>query len=141
MMADTQRVYRPKNRMADFLQVISMMREQTNATLSRSDVLKPLAWLIGMLATATVVMVLDKPPEWLLIALVVILILCVILYGCAYVFCLLKDPDALRSEKYVLHKMAIEHGVYGDSRIGLIESSAEYPTEQSNSATKPEAQK
>jgi hypothetical protein len=59
------------------------------------------------------------------------------------VFCLLKDPDALRSERYVLHKMAIEHGIYGDSRIGLIEPSAEHPAiiEQSNSVTKQEAQK
>jgi hypothetical protein len=129
--------------MADFLQLITMMREQMNATLSRSDVLKPLAWLIGILATATIVPLFDKPPEWLLIALVTGLMLCVALYGCAYVFCLLKDRDALRSEKYSLQKMAIEHGMYGDSRIGLIDADVAGPKviKQSRSTAKPEAQK
>jgi hypothetical protein len=129
--------------MADFFQLITMMREQMNATLSRSDVLKPLAWLIGILATATIVPLFDKPPEWLLIVLVIGLMLCVVLYSCSYIFCLLKDRDALRSEKYSLQKMAIEHGMYGDSRIGLIESDVAGPKviEQSPHAAKPEAQK
>src|SRR5882672_4193880 len=100
--------------MADFLQLFSMMREQMNATLSRSDVLKPLAWLIGILATAIVTALFARPPEWLLVALTVMLIVSIALYGGAFVFCLLNDRDSLRSEKYSLHKMAIEHGIYGD---------------------------
>lgn len=107
--------------MADFLQLVSMLREQMNATLSRSDVLKPLAWLIGILSALTVFLAVAKAPEWLLIWTAVPLLCAVALYGAAYVFCLLKDRDALRSEKYTLHKMAIEHGIYGDSKIGLIE--------------------
>lgn len=40
------------------------------------------------------------------------------LYGFAYVYCLLYDRDALRSERYSLQKMAIEHGMIGDSKTG-----------------------
>lgn len=36
-----------------------------NATLSRTDVLKPLAWLVGILGTAVLIMVGLKAPEWL----------------------------------------------------------------------------
>jgi len=113
--------------MADFLQLVSMLREQMNATLSRSDVLKPLAWLIGILAALTAVLAAAKAPEWLLVWAAGSLVCTIVLYGAAYTFCLLKDRDALRSERYTLHKMAIEHGVYGDSRIGLIEPDPNTP--------------
>ena len=33
----------------------------------------------------------------------------------AFVYCLLNDRDALRSEKFSLRKMEIEKGLYGDS--------------------------
>jgi hypothetical protein len=113
--------------MADFFQLISMMREQMNATLSRSDVLKPLAWLVGILATATTVALFASPPEWVLVYLVVTLIVTIGLYALAYLFCLFVDRDALRSEKYSLQKMAIEHGIYGDSRVGLIDPTETKP--------------
>jgi len=93
-----------------------------NATLSRSDVLKPLAWLVGILATATIAALFSRPPDWVLVALVVALLGSTILYGMAYVFCLFADRDALRSEKYSLHKMAIEHGLIGDSSSGIFET-------------------
>jgi hypothetical protein len=98
-----------------------MLREQMNATMSRSDVLKPLAWLVGIVATATCAALFSKPPEWVLVALIVALLASITLYGLAYIFCLFMDRDALRSEKYSLHKLAIEHGIYGDSFRGVIE--------------------
>ena len=41
----------------------------------------------------------------------------------AYVFCLFKDRDALRSESFSLRKMEIEKGLYGDSDMGLVQRS------------------
>jgi hypothetical protein len=46
--------------------------------------------------------------------------LTVLLYLGAYLYCLCKDPDALRSEKYLITKLAIKKG-YGDSFTGLLE--------------------
>ena len=43
-----------------------------------------------------------------------------IIYAIAFVFLLITDRDSLRSEKYSLHKMAIEHGLIGDSTLGVI---------------------
>lgn len=107
--------------MPDFLQLVSMLREQMHASLSRSDVLRPLAWLVLILTTGTLTCVLAKAPEWLLISMAVLLFLSIVLYIISYLYCLFNDRDALRSEKYSLHKMAIEHGMYGDSQTGLIE--------------------
>ncbi len=50
---------------------------------------------------------------------------CALLYICSYAFCLFSNPDALRSEKYTLHKMAIEHGLYGDNVTGVIDADQE----------------
>jgi len=37
----------------------------------------------------------------------------------AYVYLLLKQPDALRSEQFTLSKLAIEKGMVGDSVAGM----------------------
>jgi hypothetical protein len=111
--------------MTEFLKVISLLREQMHATLSRSDILRPLAWLIGMLLTATVGMAAGRAPNWLLVLMSIVLVAVIALYGTAYVFCLLKDRDALRSESYSLHKLAIEQGLLGDSTTGMFAPEAE----------------
>jgi hypothetical protein len=111
--------------MTEFLKVISLLREQMHATLSRSDMLRPLAWLIGMLLTATVGMAAGRAPNWLLVLMSIVLVAVIALYGTAYVFCLLKDRDALRSESYSLHKLAIEQGLLGDSTTGMFAPEAE----------------
>jgi hypothetical protein len=46
-------------------------------------------------------------------------------YFAAFGFCLVRDRDALRSETYSLHKIAIEHGLTGDSITGVITAGAE----------------
>jgi hypothetical protein len=38
------------------------------------------------------------------------------------VYCLINDRDALRSEKYSLNKMAVEHGLLGDSTAGVFDA-------------------
>lgn len=61
-----------------------------------------------------------KAPEWILGAIFVVLALAAALYLFAFGFCLLVDRDALRSEKFVTDKLAIEKGVYGDDQIGVV---------------------
>ena len=85
-----------------------------NATLSRSDALKPLAWLIVTLTTTSVLLVYVAGPVWLLIVAAGLLAAATALYFMAFSFCLIKDRDALRSETYSLHKIAIEHGLTGE---------------------------
>ena len=111
--------------MTSFLQLAASLREQMTANLSRSDVLKPLAWLIGLLVTAFAVALWAKASAWVVGAVLVGLALTVLLYMGSYVFCLCVDRDALRSERYSLHKMALEQRLLGDSNAGLFEFSAD----------------
>jgi Flp pilus assembly protein TadB len=113
-----------------FIQLVSSLREQMQASLSRSDVLRPLAAIIGILLTALCILALGKAPSWLLISNVVALGVFIAIYAFAYVYCLLTDRDALRSEKYSLHKLAIEHGLIGDANSGLIDASNKKPQER-----------
>jgi hypothetical protein len=110
-----------------FLQVFASLHQQMNATLTRSDVLRALIWPMGILTTITLGLVIGKAPDWMLVAFSAMTVLSFLLYGAAYVFCLIKDRDCLRSETYSLHKMAIEHGVYGDSATGLIDPNTSAP--------------
>jgi hypothetical protein len=129
--------------MPDFMQFVSTLREQMHATLSRSDVLKPVAWLVGLLVTLTLGLTIGGVPHWLLIVSSSLLGASVLLYVGAYLFCLIVDRDSLRSEKYSLQKMAIEHGIYGDNRTGIIEPGVTVPKMigQAETATKSEAEK
>ena len=107
--------------MGEFLQVVASLREQMQANLSRSDVLKALIWPLGILMSAMLVAIATKAPAWVLIFFAVLLALKTLLYAGAYLFCLMVDRDALRSEKYSLDKLAIESGLYGDSKTGLLD--------------------
>jgi len=90
-----------------------------SAELTRSDVLRPLIWpnagLLLLLATAFS----SGAPEWMVRTIFGMLIVFMALYAVSYCFFALTDADALRSEKYKLQKMAIEHGLLGDSITGL----------------------
>lgn len=107
--------------MAEFGHILTALREQMQANLSRSDVLRALFWPMSALMTATLGLVVAKADFWLLLMFASLLVANIVLYGASFVFCLLKDRDALRSERYSIQKLAIEHGVYGDSRTGLID--------------------
>lgn len=105
--------------MAGIWHLASLLKEQVNATAWRSDVLKPLAWLIAMLALLVALLAFARAPEWLLVWAASSLIGTIGLYALIYALCFFIDRDALRSESYSLNKLAIEHKLIGDSEVGL----------------------
>src|SRR5689334_23138056 len=102
-------------------QLFSTFREQLQANVFRTDVLRPLAWLLGLLLGSAILMISVGAPTWLLIVTSGLFGLSTATYIAAYVFCLLKDRDALRSERFAINKMATEHGVFGDNVVGIVE--------------------
>ena len=60
-------------------------------------------------------------PVWVLVMLGVFQGLTVLAYLAAYFFLLVKDRDALRSERFQLSKMAIERSITGDNLAGFLE--------------------
>lgn len=115
--------------MTDFLRLISTLREHMQAELTRTDALRPLIWPIAGLLIAITGALTAHAPEWLLVVLVSAVGIALVVYVGAFIYFAAKDPDALRSEKYKLHKLAIEHGLYGDSSIGLIDAKQTSPSD------------
>lgn len=113
--------------MTNFMSLASLLREQMQSTLSRSDILKPFAWLIAIIAGTISLAFFSKPSEWVLVALVVCLVGAMLLYGFAAIYCLFRDRDALRSERYSLQKFALEHKLLGDSNSGLFDAEEVVP--------------
>lgn len=104
--------------MPEFRDLVTAMREQMSATLSRSDALRPMIWPIAITAVALSWLGIHGP-LWLCVGLAILFGIGLLLYFAAYFYCLLKNPDSLRSEKYNMQKLALEHGVFGDSTTGV----------------------
>ena len=59
--------------------------------------------------------------QWILITLCCFLGAAVTLFLMTYLKLVDKDPDTLRSEKFLLRKLEIEHTLIGDNVVGLKE--------------------
>jgi hypothetical protein len=92
-----------------------------SARVSRSNALNPLAWLLGLLLSGTIGAVEFEAPDWLVITLGGLSLVTALLYLAAYVYYMIYDRDALRSERYLLGKLAINKGIIGDDLAGIIE--------------------
>ncbi|HZS09085.1 MAG TPA: hypothetical protein VFD58_29900 [Blastocatellia bacterium] len=88
---------------------------------SRSTALKPIIWMTGILAPVTLAAIFLEifhgVPKWAGIFFCTATGLSVLLYIVAYLYFMIKDQNALRSEKYVLEKLPMEGGAIGDIQI------------------------
>ena len=103
------------------LEVFQSLIQQASARGSRSTALNPLQWTIAILLAGISGSIWAGSPNWVSILLAVLTGVTVTVYLSAYVFLLLKDRDALRSERFTLSKLAIEKGLIGDNLTGLFE--------------------
>jgi hypothetical protein len=90
---------------------------------SRSTVLKPLAWLVGICSVASIAAFHFKSPAWIGTMFGILAGGTIIFYLIAYVYFGLTDKDTLRSEKFSLQKLAIQKGFIGDDFTGYIKIS------------------
>lgn len=107
------------------MQSLDTFRDSLDKTLplgTRSTALQPLAWLSGILTSGLVVAATSSAPTWVLICIASFFGLSVSVYLIIYVHFARKNPDALRSERYTLSKMAIEKDLIGDDKSGLKET-------------------
>lgn len=92
-----------------------------NASGARSTALHALQWVIGLFLSALALLVFGGAQPWLLISVGLALLVVLAVFLGAYLYLLLRNPDALRSEHFSLSKMAIEKGLVGDNVQGLID--------------------
>lgn len=91
------------------------------ASGSRSSALAPLQWFLGLAIAGLVAAARYAAPDWVLLSLGCVLAVATASFVGAYAWFMFKSPDALRSEKYSLSKMALERAAVGDSQSGLLQ--------------------
>jgi hypothetical protein len=87
---------------------------------SKSTVLNPLGWLVGLTLVGSISAQSLRSPPWFADTLGVLCILSIISYMVSYFYFAKTDKDALRSEKYSIQKLAIQKGFVGDDQTGYI---------------------
>lgn len=101
--------------------LIRLFMQQASAQGSRSTAMNPLGWALTINSAAIIGAGVEQLPAWVMILLGVGEGLTLVSYLAAYFFLLVRDRDALRSEKFQLSKMAIERSITGDNLTGFIE--------------------
>ncbi len=97
--------------------------QQASTSGSRSTAMKPLTWLVALLILAVIALASSVAPIWLVIGVASLFGITVFVFLGSYIYFMLKNPDALRSEKFTLSKMQIEKNLIGDDKAGLTEVS------------------
>lgn len=97
---------------------IKSLLSPSDGSGSRSTILKPLTWLLSILLASMITLLNMGLTNWFcnIIAGMIIITFVVLIF--AFIYCLLYDRDALRSETFGIRKMEIENGFYGDSDSG-----------------------
>ena len=109
-------VHLQKKEMSEF---ISSIFKQATAQGFKSNVVKPLMGMFTLFVIATVVLYWLEVP-YFSIAMGCLMMIAGIVFLIAYLYCLFKNPDYLRSEKFVVEKMAIEKAALGNSMTPMI---------------------
>lgn len=87
---------------------------------SKSTILKEIKFALIIFVSAFVLLTQLNIDQAYLIFFGILISLFVILFLFAYVYCLLKNPDALRTEEHVEKKLALKKGLLGDNFSGLL---------------------
>jgi len=90
---------------------------------ARSTILHPLHWALVICLPTTVYTASKTPDSWLNYLFGIFTALAMVLYIATYIYCLFTDKDALRSEKFVIQKLAITKSFVGDDMVGVIDTS------------------
>ncbi|WP_374527780.1 hypothetical protein [Acinetobacter sp.] len=102
-----------------FMDYIKQIFQHASSYGSRSSILSILLWIIFGFLGPLILSSIFAPP-WVSILLAIILVGFLIIFAYVYLHCLHNgNIDALRSEKFVISKMAIEKQTSGDSVTGV----------------------
>ncbi|HTT81238.1 MAG TPA: hypothetical protein VMF86_16320 [Stellaceae bacterium] len=86
---------------------------------SRSNVLASLIWILALMTAAFVGSIAASAPAAAQFLFGGLMLVSFVFAMGWYSYFAIKDPDALRSERFVIQKLSIEHGLIGDSTTGV----------------------
>ena len=91
------------------------------ASGSKTTALSPLHMMLALVLSGFLVSALSNLPTWVISFFGYASAGVLMLEAGAYVYLLVNDRDALRSERFTIAKMRIERGVMGDTSSGFHE--------------------
>ena len=97
-----------------------MGSESSSVERQRATPLKPAVWMTGVLVWATVVGLILRVPTWAGVFLCCLTGASFLFYLVSYIYLMVADRDALRSERYREPRVARKRGVERP-RIGVLE--------------------
>ncbi|MFC1224558.1 hypothetical protein ACFE6N_12160 [Pedobacter sp. BG31] len=106
------------------LPFFQLLAQQSDASGSRSTILKSLTWFLALLFILLGAAMTAKADSYITIFIIVLISITSFVFLSAFVYCLFTDKDALRSESYSIKKMQIEKGIIGDSTTGILPETA-----------------
>lgn len=101
-------------------QFIRALFQQSSTEGSRSSALRPIGWALALFLSGMLASIALHAPGYVVLVMVVLCILTFVLYAVGFVFFMVRNPDALRSEWYSITKMQIQRGLSGDSAQGVL---------------------
>lgn len=104
-------------------EILQAILEHGTAKGARSTILNPLNWVLGICLPITIYTAINVPESWLNYPFGIFSMIVMLLYIATYIYCLFTDKDALRSEKFVIQKLAITKSFVGDDMVGVIDDS------------------
>jgi hypothetical protein len=102
-------------------ELISLLRQGT-VQGSKSTAITPLTWALAIMMAGLVGGLKTGLPDSVIYVLCGCLVLLVLGLLGAYAYFARNNPDALRTERYTLTKLAIERRLRGDDVVGITEA-------------------
>lgn len=93
----------------------------------RSSIMRPLIQMTGALGAVVPFMLWAGAPGWAVAIFAGAVALLALVFGVAFLVLMVRNPDALRSESYVLAREAMQRGYAGDNVLGLAQSESTAP--------------
>jgi hypothetical protein len=90
----------------------NLLSRQGSVGQSRSSVLNPLQWMTVIIIGGLASFVFEHAPSWLIIVMAILLCSTCALFAAAFVYFMMREPEALRSEDYSLAKHALDKGLF-----------------------------
>ena len=101
--------------------IFKELLSRSTADGSRTNALNHIQWMIAAFLVVFMIAATSGLATAVQIFIGSITVLLVIAYLVTHFYFAVKNPDALRSEKFTIQKMAIERAIIGDSKSGIRE--------------------
>jgi hypothetical protein len=97
-----------------------LLSNQANIGQSRSSILNPLQWMTVILVGGLASFIYAHAPDWLIVLMAVLLSLTFGLFALGFIYFMIREPGALRSENYALLKVAMDKGYFTEETVAQL---------------------